>query len=198
MKVIYWFTCNIIRIYLKIFKGFTIYGCENVPKTGAFIVVGNHTSYIDPPVLGAGMTRMVRFMAKEELFKNPVINWFLRKLGAFPVKRGKADLEAIKTSLKILKQGGILGLFPEGTRNRTGQLGKAQPGIVKIALKAKVPIVPCGLVNIANKKRPYIVNIGKPITLDEFYDRKLSKEESEEVGDLIMGEIAKLIKLENS
>ncbi|MCK4259040.1 MAG: 1-acyl-sn-glycerol-3-phosphate acyltransferase [Halanaerobiales bacterium] len=196
MNLIYWFSRRLVWIYLKVFKGFTIYGLENIPKEGSLIVVGNHTSFLDPLVLGVAMNRMVRVMAKHELFKKLGIDWFLRQLGAFPVKRGQADLKAMRKSLKILKHGGVLGVFPEGTRNKSGQLGKAQLGIVKIALRTKALILPCGLINISSGKKPFIANIGKPLTLDKYYGLKLTKEEEEKIGKFIMDEIAKLLELD--
>lgn len=195
--LIFWFAYGVVKFYLKLFRKFTIYGTEHVPKEGPLILAGNHTSAFDPPILGTALPgRKTCFMAKKELFKPGFINWFLRQLGAFPIDRGRADIEALKTALGILKKGGVLGVFPEGTRRKPGQIGKAQPGIIMIALKAKAPILPCGLVNADGGKKPVIARFGKPIYLDDYYGRKLSKEEVAEVGELIMGEIAKLVEME--
>ncbi|AZR72754.1 hypothetical protein BBF96_04710 [Anoxybacter fermentans] len=193
---IYWTAYWVVTFYLKLFRKLKIYGRENIPEKGAFIVAGNHVSNFDPPVLGVAMTRKVRFMAKKELFKYAPIAWLLHQLGAFPVSRGKADLEAIRTSLEVLKSGGVLGVFPEGTRHKPGKLGRAQPGIVMLALKAKVPILPCALTNTIGGNKPIIVRIGKPIKFTKYYDRKLSKEEIKEVGNLIMNEIANLLEMD--
>ena len=192
-KIIYRVVRGLFNIYMKLFRGLKIEGREYIPKEGRLLVAANHTSNLDPPLIGVGMTRYMYFMAKKELFKNKFIGWFITKLGAFPIDREKADLEAIKTSLKILKRGGVLGVFPEGTRSKSGKLGKAQPGIVRIALKAKAPILPCALINVAGGKRPVIIRFGKPITLEDYYGRRLSKEETEEVGRIIMAEIQKLL-----
>ncbi len=193
-RFMFWLAYWIATIYLKLFRGFKIYGRENIPQKGSLIVVGNHVSNLDPLVLGSSITRITRFMAKKELFKNSLLGWFLRKIGAFSVDRGRGDMEAMRTSLKILADNGVLGVFPEGTRNKDG-LGKAQLGMVMIALKAKAPILPCGLLNTGNGQRPIVVHIGKPIQLTEFYNRKLSREEMEVVGELIMDKIAQQLEL---
>lgn len=194
--LIYWFANGIVKFYLKLFRKFTIYGTENIPQEGSLILAGNHTSAFDPPIMGVAFPkRKVRFMAKKELFKPGFINWFLRQLGAFPINRGRADIEAMKTAFGILREGGVLGVFPEGTRQKVGEIGKAQPGAIMIALKAKAPILPCGLSNASGGKKPVIARFGKPIYLDDYYGRKLSKEEVAEVGELIMNEIGKLVEM---
>ena len=189
---------GLVKVYLLIFRGMRVYGSENVPTKGPLIIAGNHISNMDPPALAAAIDRRCTFMAKKELFANAAFAWLLRSLGAFPVDRGRADIEAIKTSLKNLKDGRVLMVFPEGTRHKPGQLGQAQPGIVSIALKAKVPILPCALTNTEDGKRPIVIRIGKPISLEQYFDRKLTKEETEELGANLMGEIARLLEKDRS
>lgn len=110
------------------------YGC---------VVICNHISNWDPIVLGHSVkSQPVCYMAKEELFENRVANWFLRRLHAIPVARGKSDLKAVKTGLAALKNGKILGIFPEGTRSETGELLPFEPGAALMALRAGVPVVP--------------------------------------------------------
>ena len=103
-----------------IFYGFYrmhVEGAEHIPDTGAVIVAPNHKSSFDPPIVGVAIkNRLVHYMAKAELFKNPVFGWVLRKMGAFPVKRGTVDRMAIKQAVRELKNGHVLGIFPEGTR----------------------------------------------------------------------------------
>lgn len=193
VKSFYWFAYWVVRIYLKIFRGLTIYGLENFPKTGPVVVAGNHVSNFDPPVLGVSLNRPCRFLAKKELFLNSFSGGILRALGAFPIDRGKADLEAIKTSIRVLKEGEPLMVFPEGTRHKPGQLGQAQPGIVNIAIKGQASILPCALTN-THGGRPIVVRIGKLIDLSSYFERKISKEEAEELANRIMEEIAKLLE----
>lgn len=192
-RCIFWFTYWLVRLSLKLFKGFKIYGEENIPKKGPLIVAGNHVSMLDPLVLATSINRITRFMAKKELFKFPPFGWYLRKIGCFPVERGRGDTEAMKTSLKILRNGEVLGMFPEGTRNKTGKIGKAQLGIVMLALKVKAPIIPCGISNVMEGKRPITVRIGQPFHLDQYYDQKLNKTRKEEIALLVMKRIAQQI-----
>ena len=118
-------------------------GRENIPSA-PFIICANHTSLTDPLVAAIAMTRrrLVHFMAKSEFFDIPVFGWLLRKVKAFPVKRGKSDISAIKNSLRILRQGEILGIFPEGTRVDSFDASEAKTGAAMIAAKAMVPVIP--------------------------------------------------------
>ncbi|MFW6269781.1 MAG: lysophospholipid acyltransferase family protein, partial [Bacillota bacterium] len=135
--------------------------------------------------------RQIHFMAKEELFKNPVLGYLLRKIGQFPVKRGKPDRAALKKAFEILKNGGILGIFPEGTtRGKNQELRKAKSGAVLIPIKTETPILPVGI-NFTGRKLK--VSVGKPFTLDKYYNRKLSREERKEAGQIIMNKIEKEI-----
>ena len=142
---------KILRLVLQIFFGVLfrpqIIGRENVPLQGGMIMAANHLSNWDPPMAGAYMPRPVAYMAKEELFKPALAGAIIRNLYAFPVKRGAADRGAIKTALGILKQGLCLGVFPEGTRNKTGKLGKAESGAALLAAMSKAPVVPTAIIN---------------------------------------------------
>ena len=103
-----------------------VIGAENIPASGAFILAANHVSNWDPPFLGTFIDREICYMGKEELFRNPVMAWICRNLHVFPVKRGAADKSAIKTAVKLLRDGNCFGIFPEGTRSKTGKLGGCQ------------------------------------------------------------------------
>lgn len=96
---------------------FSVSGRENIPASGA-VLVSNHASMFDPVVLGVAVPRPIHFMGKAELFRNRISNWFFRKLHAFPVRRGEFDRGAIRSALEVLDRGQLLGIFPEGTRNR--------------------------------------------------------------------------------
>lgn len=124
-----------------------VIGAENIPKEGAFILASNHVSNWDPPFLGTFIDREICYMGKEELFKNPIMAWVCRSLHVFPVKRGAADKTAIKTAVKILRDGKCFGIFPEGTRSKTGKLGKAESGVSLIAAMTKSPIIPAAIVD---------------------------------------------------
>lgn len=160
------------RLWYGIIFRAKIIGAENIPKTGAFILASNHMANWDPPFLGTFIDREVNFMGKEELFKNPVMAAICHGLHVFPVKRGAADKAAIKTAVKILKNGDCLGIFPEGTRSKTGKIGKAEAGVSLIAAMTKSPIIPAAIINTdkifsAESKFPRLVVVyGTPIYFD--------------------------------
>ncbi|PRX34789.1 1-acyl-sn-glycerol-3-phosphate acyltransferase [Orenia metallireducens] len=189
------------RIAIKLFKMFygigskpQIIGTRKLPKDQSFIVVSNHISNYDPPFLTTLLNRKINFMAKDNLFKNKFGSFILKKLGAFPIKRGCFDRGAIKYALELLKNNQILGIFPEGTRSTDGQLQEPQLGATLLALKSKSPIIPIGIKGTNSPfKENIIANIGEMFTLDEFYDKKLSKEEMKEAGSLIMTKIKELL-----
>ena len=172
-----------------------VIGAENIPANGAFILAANHVSNWDPPFLGTFIDREVCYMGKEELFKNPVMAWICRHLHVFPVKRGAADKSAIKTALKLLRDGKCFGIFPEGTRSKTGKLGRAEAGVSLIAAMSKAPIIPAAIVNtekiFSREKflpRPAVV-YGKPL---KFTGSTKDKEALDAFAQSIMSEIAKL------
>lgn len=148
--------------------GWKIKGLENLPAEGPVILASNHVSLWDPVLLGCGVPRQVWYMAKDELFHVPLFGWVLKHLGAFPVKRGQGDTSAIRQSLAILKEQRVLGVFPEGTRSKTGQLQKALPGIVLFMEKSQAPIVPvrvCGTRKLFSQGWGKVgIVIGKPLT----------------------------------
>jgi 1-acyl-sn-glycerol-3-phosphate acyltransferase len=124
-------------------------GLENVPRSGGMLVVANHCSNLDPPIVGwaAGHRsgRVIHFMAKEEMRRWPVAGWLARNAGVFFVRRGEGDRSAQRIALAILQQGGALGVFPEGTRSRDGQLSEARAGAALLAMRTGVPILPVGV-----------------------------------------------------
>ncbi|ERM91854.1 lysophospholipid acyltransferase family protein [Caldanaerobacter subterraneus] len=190
----YYFAKVIVRAIVKVIFRIKVKGLENIPKKGPVIICPNHISLLDPPVVGALLNRRIYFMAKEELFRNPFLKLLLGTgLGAFPVKRGTADLSAIKTALNHLKKGRAVGIFPEGTRSKTGKLQKAEPGVAMLAIKSKAPVVPVGIKGRYGLFSRVIINIGKPMTFEKYYDSKLSSQQLAEIGEEIMKEIAKLI-----
>ena len=120
-------------------------GAENVPASGPVILAPNHFSQWDHFFAGIFLRRKVRFMAKSQLFSNPVIEWIFFHGGAFPVRRGHHDEEAFQTAFRILERGGCLLMYPEGGRSRSGGLGEPRPGIGRIALESGVPVIPVAI-----------------------------------------------------
>lgn len=167
-----------------------VIGIENIPKDGAVLLCSNHIDNFDPPMVGITTPRQVRFMAKEELFKIPILGMAIRNLGAFPVKRGFADRDAIRTGLKVLKNGEVLGIFPEGTRSKTGKLGKGLAGAGFFALRSDSVVIPSAIIGPYKPFRKVKVVYGKPIDFKNYRERKISAEEATEV---IMKEIQNLL-----
>jgi len=143
---------------------FRIVGAENVPRSGPLIVACNHIAYLDPPALGAAVPRPVTYMAKEQLFKIPVLGPVITGLGAFPVDRSRGDVAAMKTALGILKTGACLGIFPEGTRNPDGT-GKPQMGVALLAAKSGATVLPAYVSGTSQAKRLARITItfGEPL-----------------------------------
>ncbi|MDD4891715.1 MAG: lysophospholipid acyltransferase family protein [Phycisphaerae bacterium] len=125
-------------------KGRT-FGHRIVPRRGGVLLVSNHQSYFDPMLATLALPRQCSYMARENLFKNPAFRVLIESLNAFPVRRGEADLRAIKETLRRLRDGYAVLLFPEGTRSATGIMGEIQPGIALLAQRAKVPVVPVAI-----------------------------------------------------
>lgn len=164
-----------------------------VPQEGPLIICCNHLSVIDPAFLVCITKRRVRFMAKAEAFRGRFGGWFLRCVGAFPVRRGKADVEAIKTSLRILKEGGILGIFPEGHRQRPGApRDETQAGLVMLAAKTNATILPVALTGAEGRIRPFrkvVVRCGQPIPADQLGLTAKNNDEYKRVSKEIMDKI---------
>ncbi|MGE5308321.1 MAG: lysophospholipid acyltransferase family protein [Deltaproteobacteria bacterium] len=119
-----------------------VYGRENVPRKGGFILASNHASHLDPEVLAIACPRQVSFMAKEELFRNVIFGSLIHSVGAFPVKRGSADMGAIRTAFKRVRKGGGLLLFPQGGRRPIDDAGEPEPGVGMFSQRMEVPVVP--------------------------------------------------------
>lgn len=189
----YAFVKAILRPVFFLFYNYRISGRENIPEDGAYIVCANHVSAIDPILVALSLPRKMHFMAKAELFKNKLLAKLLEVLGAFPIKRGEADLKSIKTSLKLLGSGRIISLFPEGTRNKTSELF-AEPGIAMLSIKAKVPVLPIAIMSNYKFFNKTFIKIGKPVVLSEYYGRKLSIEDYTGISLDIMSRINELKK----
>lgn len=134
------------RVYFRTFYDFKVEGLDNIPKTGALIIAGNHLSNADPPAIGsfAGLVRDSRFVAKKELFSVPGLGWFFRRSGYIPVDRARTigDFGALKEVVHALEQGQSVVMFPEGTRSKTGKPQKPKSGIGFLVYKTGAPVLP--------------------------------------------------------
>ena len=155
----------------------TTRGKDNVPQ-GPVIIICNHLSMVDPFIVGYAAGRRVNFMAKEELFRTPVVGWFIRRFGAFPVDRTRRDPASLRTALSVLKAGEPLGMFPEGTRSTSGSMLEFRTGALRLASRTRSPIVPAAVINTENAMPPgkfirparIAIHFGPPIEVNELYE----------------------------
>lgn len=175
--MIYTITVTIFFVILKLFFRLKVVGAENIPSQGAFIVASNHTSYLDAPILASGCFyynkwRKLDLLSKSELFHNKFFGWYLKQIGAFPVKRSFGDIGAIRESIRRLREGRSLGVFPEGERSPDGSLQGAFPGIGLLVTKTNTPVIPAyikgaeevlSVKSKAFKPHKVAVKFGKPL-----------------------------------
>jgi len=165
------------------------HGTRRVPASGGALLVCNHQSFMDPVLAAIALRRESSFMARDTLFANPLFKRLIKHLNAYPVKRNEADISAIKESLRRLKNGQVIVLFPEGTRTPDGKIHPLLPGLGAIAKKARVPIVPTlidGIYQLWPRHQPIpapgdvVIEYGEPIWPDDYADMS-----TEEVMNLI-------------
>lgn len=200
MDIVYPVSNTLQRLTLRLFADYKVTGQEKVPRQGPLIIVANHQSNLDPPLIGASIPRRAWFLAKQGVFRGPIVHWFLKNYGAFPLDRGAADVRAYRWALNKLAQGQAMAIYPEGTRSR-GAMRKAKTGIIRLALKAQAPLLPVGItgterigswmraVNPTGKIR---VNIGEPFHLPPIRGRP-STEDLESLTNMVMRRIAALL-----
>jgi 1-acyl-sn-glycerol-3-phosphate acyltransferase len=135
----------VITGIVRAFMPMRVYGQERVPREGGLVMAFNHFSWIDPPVFGAASPRIVYFMAKIEAHRVPGLGQLMRLFGTFSVRRGESDREAVRMMRQLVREGHPIGLFVEGTRQRSGVPGKAQPGAAMVALQEGVPVIPAAI-----------------------------------------------------
>lgn len=175
---------KLIRGILSVFILFKVSGSENIPRDGAFLLCANHHSNMDPVLIAVASKRQLTFMAKEELFKIPVLGKLIKALGAFPIKRGKGDAGAIMATLKILNRGGATLIFPEGRRVKRGTRIEVNPGIIKLAMRSGVPILPA---NVGKNS----VTFFKPVDYSEYAEFEKDSELMRKLTDGLMDTIYK-------
>ena len=183
-----------ILIYCKIVYRVKVIGKENIPKKGALIFCGNHRNYVDPPLIVVTAGRFVHFIAKEELRKVPLFAFLGVVFEAIYVKRDAKDIASIKTSLKYLKNGECIALFPEGTRNGIEKGEKTKNGVSYFVLNSDAKVVPVGIKGGLKPFQKTIITYGKPMEFEEEKKNKKDKEVMDKVTDKIMKEIIELAK----
>src|SRR4051812_12070858 len=179
--VVYWIVRAILQPLLQGYFRMSRIGREHVPKEGPVILAANHRSFLDPFIVGICVRRPVYFVAKRELFDRRWQGWLLNALGAFPIRRGESDAESMETALEILERGDVVVIFPEGTRIRTGSLGKAKRGVGRMALQSGAPVVPVAVHGTENARRGWRirpvkvkVRMGRPLTFPRVEEPSLS------------------------
>ena len=188
------FVRTVIFIYCKIIYRAKIIGKENIPMDGPVIYCGNHRSYLDPQLIVVTAKRHVRFMAKDELGKNPFFAMLGNLFDVIRVKRDSKDITALKEALKTLKQGNCIALFPEGTRNGLEKGEKVKEGAAFFALRTGAKILPIGISGGEKAFKKVVVKYGKPLDYSEYKGKAQDKEVLEKVTNEIMDNIIELTK----
>ena len=172
-RLIYQFVSQVIifPIYKLIFRG-NLIGRENIPQKGSFILVSNHGSLLDPPLLGHAMGRNISFMAKSELFRIPLLGFIIKSCGAYPVNRGIVDKTTIKIACEKLSNNNSIGIFIDGTRQKDGRVNKPKKGAALLSFKNQKLLLPVAIINSHRLVRfkfliPFftkiVIKVGKPI-----------------------------------
>ncbi len=199
LRVFYYFNLTWTRAVLMLASSRDIQGRENVPRKGALIVASNHLSNGDPPVLTVAIPRQIAWMTKAEWFKTPIIGPLLRLGGMIPVRRFEADLQALRRAQRLLGDGGVLAMFPEGTRGGDKGLRAGEPGTALIALRTNTQIVPIAIWGTEHVKLPrdffrrtrVHIRFGRPIRLEA--PKRFTRDDVARGTETIMREIAALL-----
>lgn len=192
---------NLALILCTILFRLQVFGKNNIPRQGGFILAANHTSYLDPPLLAVASPRVFSFLAKEELFRLPVFGRFIRALNAFPLKTNTADVKALRWAIQELESGGAIIIFPEGGRITEGQLVKPLKGVGFLAVKANCPIVPAYIEGSSQalplnsrlvRPRKVKVYFGQPIKSRQLNSQLSDTELYQQIAQKTMEEIRRL------
>jgi len=181
------------RWLMMTFWRLQVSGLEHIPARGAVIVACNHVANVDPPLVGwaALPVRSLRYLAKRELFRVPVLGWFLRNVGAIPLDRGRSDVAAVRAALEVLGRGRCLLVFPEGTRSKDGRPGRPRGGVGFLAGRSGAPVVPARVVNTDRLLtfRPLAVRFGAPL---RFTGDPADRGQCQAFAELVMGRVFSL------
>jgi 1-acyl-sn-glycerol-3-phosphate acyltransferase len=198
----YQFSTRLFKLFLLLWHRLRIRGVQHIPDEGGVLMASNHASFLDPPVVGVGYRgRPVHFMARNTLWNSKFGAWWMTRVGCIPVSRGTGDIKALKLTIKALKEGKVVSMFPEGTRTEDGELQKAKGGIGFIIEKSGCVVVPAyidGTYKAHPKGARFIkpskvtITYGKPITQDDFQALGSGREAYDKHAALIMQRIADL------
>ncbi|MCX5656956.1 MAG: lysophospholipid acyltransferase family protein [Candidatus Omnitrophica bacterium] len=157
----YYIARTICSLFFKICFRYKVCDRENLPNEGAYIIASNHVSLLDPVAVGLLVRRRVSFVAREDLFRNKIFGFILRQIGVIPLHRNRQDIKAIREALRRIREGGVLAIFPEGTRSRDGSIGNFLSGIEVLARAAQAKVVPVYLkdTNLALPRTAYFIRL---------------------------------------
>ncbi|MGN0136479.1 1-acyl-sn-glycerol-3-phosphate acyltransferase [Anaerotignum sp.] len=190
---VYYVAVFLVKIWYAIMFKVEIIGKENIPKEGNAVLCSNHYSNYDPVSTALYLDRLPHYIAKKELFKNKLFAWILGQLGVFPIDRNVSmDMKAVKTAMKVLKEGEILGIFAEGRRVKEGEDVAAKAGVALFAMKGNAPVIPCAISGQYKFRHKIIVHYGEPLTLEEFRGQKLTTELMGQITEVIMSKVEEL------
>jgi 1-acyl-sn-glycerol-3-phosphate acyltransferase len=170
MMMFYFFSRWVLKFFLIILFRVKVHGLQNEPALGPVVLCSNHRSLIDPPLVGCFLNRKVHFMAKAELFKIPIFSSFLRNYGVIPVSRGGMNMETIKSAIRTLKQGNMLAIFPEGTRQKGNALGEGKKGAASLVFRSGAKVLPVAIVGDYKLFQPLKVVYGESFDASAFAD----------------------------
>jgi 1-acyl-sn-glycerol-3-phosphate acyltransferase len=205
MNPVYWMGWLAFRTLYKFYFGWRVYNPERVPLEGPVILASNHASFLDPPLVGAGLKRGINYLARENLFRFPVLGWVLHRWQAVPVDREGGGAKGLKAILDRLLAGGAIILFPEGTRTRDGRLQPARSGIGLTVIKSNAPVVPVRVfgtfeafnrhMRVPRPGRKVIVKYGRSMLFEKLRTeaRSCSKQRLKEIYQEVADEILRAI-----
>lgn len=185
---IWWLFQMPARVFFAVWLRYRVRGLEHIPATGGGLILANHLSFLDPLMIGLAMTRPISFLARDSLFRVPVIGWILRRTYVKPISRENASTASIRETVQRAEQGFLCGLFPEGTRSASGEMGEFKPGFIALARRMELPIYPVGIAGthlaLGRKSyflKPYRVRVvfGPPILPAEIAELKVRGREQE-------------------
>ena len=184
---------GIMRLWFAIMFKVEIVGRENVPAEGNASICANHYSNYDPFAAAIYLDRLPRYIGKSELFQNKILAYLLKEVRVFPIDRKAAmDMKAVKTGLKVLKDGEILGIFAEGTRVKEGEHVDAKGGVALFAMKGNANVIPCAISGKYKFRGKIRVEYGEPMPLEEFRGQKLTAEVMGEITHVIMNRVEEM------
>ncbi len=191
----------LVSLYARIFYRHRVYGKKNFPKGGGMIC-SNHTSYLDPPLIGISCPGKVHFLGRDTLFKSPFFAWLIRRLNTHPVRRGKGNVMAFKTAMDLVNKGNKVVIFPEGRRSSDGELHNGQLGVGMLVHRTNCQVIPVyisGSYEIWNSKRKFPKIFGKtacifgsPLKFDDLENHLDKKEAQQKIVLRIMDKIGEL------